>query len=273
MLFDLQSPGRRRLIKVVYATLALLFGVGFLFFFIGSDVGGNQSVFEAIGIGGSSNDGGFEDQIDDAKARAEANPSDPVAQAKLASAYVVAGNSQLEVDETTGQSAPTEESNERFGQAADAWDAYLKLKPSKPDTGLATLIAQAYFSLAQGSDSAAEAQQNSASAAEAQQVVADASPSLGSLSTLAQYLYFGGKFPEADAAVKKAEAEATPADRQALQQQVAQIKEVAEALDEQVKAESKAAPDGAGGGAPGGDNPLSEPGSLGGGGLTPTPTP
>jgi tetratricopeptide (TPR) repeat protein len=276
VLFDLQSPGRRRLIKVVYATLALLFGVGFLFFFIGSDVGGGQSVFEAVGIGGSSNDDPFEDQIKDAQAAVEANPQDANARAALAQLYVQAGNQKLEVDEATQQPVPTEESIEQYTLGADAWDAYLKLKPKQPDTTLATQIAQAYFSLAQASDSASEAQQNAASAADAQEIVADANPNLGSLSFLAQYLYIAGRFSEAEAAAKKAEAGASPAQVQELKAQLAQLKKIGEGLSEQVTAEAKAAKGGGGAsGAPAGENPLSG-GSLGGpsdsGGLAPAPS-
>lgn len=276
MLFDLQSPGRRRLIKVVYATLALLFGVGFLFFFIGSDVGGGQSVFEAVGIGGSSNDDPFEDQIDDAQAAVEANPRDPNAQAELAQLYVQAGNQKLEVDEATQQPLPTEGSIEQYNRAADTWDTYLKLKPKQPDTTLATQIAQAFFSLAQASDGASEAQQNAASAADAQRIVADANPSLGSLASLAQYLYIAGRFSEAEAAAKKAEAGASPAQVQELRAQLAQLKKIGEGLSEQVTAEAKAAKGGGGAGAaPTGENPLSG-GSLGGlsgsGGLAPAPS-
>jgi len=40
MLFDLRGSGRRRVIKVVYLTLALLLGGGLVLFGIGGDVSG-----------------------------------------------------------------------------------------------------------------------------------------------------------------------------------------------------------------------------------------
>jgi len=89
MLFDLTNPRRRRVIKVVYAVLAILFGVGFLFFFVGSEVGGGQSVFEAVGIGGasSSEEDINQDEIDDARERLEQNPNDRAALSDLVALY------------------------------------------------------------------------------------------------------------------------------------------------------------------------------------------
>ena len=51
MLFDLQSPRRKRVVQVVFGLLAVLFAVSFVFLGIGTGISG--SPLEAIGIGGA----------------------------------------------------------------------------------------------------------------------------------------------------------------------------------------------------------------------------
>ena len=171
MLFDLQSPGRRRIIKVVYSILAILLAVGLVGFGIGSDAtGGISDIFSS----GGSADTGFEDEIDDAEEKAEANPKDAAAQLELVTLYIQQGDSQLDADEATGQTIVTSDAADSYNAAADAWAAYLALKPPKPDNGAALRIANTFFLLAQNSTSAVEARVQIENAAEAQQVAADA---------------------------------------------------------------------------------------------------
>ena len=255
MLFDLQSPGRRRIIKVVYAMLAILLAVGLVGFGIGSDAtGGLSEIF-----GGGSTDTGFEDEIDDAEKKAEANPKDPRAQLELVTLYIQQGDSQLDADQATGQTIVTADAAESYAKAADAWTAYLALKPRKPDTGAALRMANTFFLVAQNSSSAIEARTQVENAAEAQQVAADAEPSRGNLGNLALYLYFAGKFAEGDRAAAQSVAK-TPKDEQAAtRKQLEQIRTQAEAFDKQVAKEKKQ------GAADGGENPLG--GASGGSGL------
>jgi tetratricopeptide (TPR) repeat protein len=256
VLFDLQSPGRRRIIKVVYAMLAILLAVGLVGFGIGSDAtGGISEIF-----GGGTADTGFEDEIEDAEKRAEEQPKNERAQLELVTLYIQQGNQQLEADEATGQASVTPDAEESYGKAADAWDAYLKLKPKKPDTGAALQLANVNFLIAQNASSGVDAQIAVENAAEVQQVAADADPSRGNLGNLALYLYFAGNFAAADAAAAKAVA-ATPKDDQAAsRKQFDQIKQQAEAFAKQVKAEQKQ------GAAVEGQNPLGgASGGLGGG--------
>lgn len=262
MLFDLQSPGRRRVIKVVYAMLAILLAVGLVGFGIGSDASGGLS--EIFG-GSSSTDTGFEDDIEDAEKRVAANPKDAQAQLQLVTLNLQAGNTQLDVDEATQQTVVTSEAEESFNKAADAWDSYLALKPKNPDTTAALQIAGTFFLLAQNSTSAADARTQVKAAAEAQQVAADSNPSRGNLNNLANYLYFAGEFERGDEAARQAIAKA-PKDEQAdLQKSFDAIKKQAEAFEKQLKAEQKQ-------GAQQGANPLEGTGgSLGGGSSLGTP--
>lgn len=258
MLFDLQSPGRRRVIKVVYAMLAILLAVGLVGFGIGSDATGGLS--EVFGGGGA--DTGFEDEIEDAEKKVEENPKDAAAQAALVNLYIQQGNQQLDADQTTGQTIVTSEAEESYNKAADAWAAYLKLKPRKPDTGAAIQLANAHFLLAQNSASAVDARTQVENAAEAQQVVVDEDPSRGNLGNLALYLFFSGDFAAADDAAANSVAATPKAEQKTTEKQFDQIRKQAEAFEKQLKQEQKQ-----GAGAQG-ENPLGGAGgALGGGGT------
>ncbi len=255
MLFDLQSPGRRRVIKVVYATLAILLAVGLVGFGIGSDATGGIS--DIFGTGGSA-DTGFEDEIEDTENQAAENPRDTKPQLELVTLYIQQGNQQLEVDEATQATVVTADAEESFNKAADAWVAYLKLKPPKPDTGAAIQLAGIHFLLAQNSASAAEARVEVENAAEAQQVAADADPSRGNLGNLALYLYLAGDFAAGDQAAADSVAKTPKDEQKTAQKDFDDLKQQAEAFDKAVAKEQKQ------GAAPEGENPL---GGAGGGAL------
>jgi hypothetical protein len=258
VLFDLRSPGRRRVIKVIYGFLAVLMGGGLIFFGIGSDATGGLADIFGGGSGGSA-DTGFEDQIDDAEARVEQNPRDQRALLDLVTLNFQAGSQQVEVDPDTGATVLTEDAEDSYNRAADAWDAYLDLKPKRPDTAAATQMVQAFFVLAQNASSPADARAEVESAAEAQQIATDANPSTGNLRNLAFYLYFAGDFAAADRAAQQAVAKAPAGQRNAVESQLEQAERGGRAFQEQIKAERKGA---------GGENPLEEPGGgLGGGGA------
>lgn len=264
MLFDLQSPGRQRVIKVVYTALAILLAVGLVGFGIGSSAtGGISDIFG----GGGGGDTGFESDIEDAQAKVDANPKDEKAQLELATLYLQQGNSQLDADQSTGQTVVTTDAEESFNKAADAWDAYLKQKPAKPDSGIALQLAGTFFLLAQNSTSGADARTQVEAAAEAQQVAADENPSKGNLGNLALYYYFSGEFAKGDAAAAQAISKSSKSEQPGLQKQFESIKKQAEAFEKQLAAEKKQ------GAQQGGGNPLggAEGGSLGGGGSLGTP--
>jgi len=275
VLFDLQSPRRRNFIRVIYAMLALLMGGGLLLFGIGG--GGGGGLLDAVGLTDSGGGGGggnpFEDQIKEAEAKLAANPQDQQALITLVTLHVQSGQQKVDVDQDTGQQSPTVESNQEFQKAADNWDAYLKTKPAKPNFAAATQVAQAYLFLAESSTSASEADANLQGAADAQKIAAEQQPTLGSLSSLAQYLYFAGDTAGADQAAQEALAKADSSNKAQLQQQLDQIKKlgasIRQQLDTAAKQEKQQAQAGAGtGSAPGSNpfqNPLGSSGALGGG--------
>jgi hypothetical protein len=281
MLFDLRSPGRRNLIRVVYAGLAVLMGGGLIFFGIG---GSGTGLFSDAGGGGGGGDGNpFEDQIDDAEARLEQNPQDTAALAELVQLHYQAGSNQIEVDEESGTQSLTEEGEQQLQQSADAWARYLKVTQksgAQADTGAASvafqlfsLLANVSFSRAQGAASGTDALADAtdavtswSDAAEAQRILADAQPSPPAYSRLAEFLYLAGDIEGGDQAAAQAARIAKGDERTTIEQQLKQTKTQGEQLTAaiaQLQKQQQQTQQATGGAT--GANPL---GGLGGGGLS-----
>jgi hypothetical protein len=262
MLFDLRGR-RKRFIQVIYATLAVLMGGGLVLFGIGSDVQGG--LFDAFSESGGATSS-FSDDADDIEEKLKTRPNDENLLAQLVQTRYSAGNAGIEVD-SSGQQSITTEAREEFERATDAWARYERVARPEPNPNIALLAANTAFLLAQTSTTSDEADTNLETAAEAQAIVAKARPSVGTLSTLAQYRYFVLDFEGGDAAAKKAATEAqTKARRKAIERQLAQLRKSAKAYEKQVAAAEKAP---GGGGAEALENPL---GGLSGGGAAPGAT-
>jgi tetratricopeptide (TPR) repeat protein len=281
MLFDLRSPGRRNLIRVVYAILAVLLGGGLVLFGIGGEGGGFLS---DVGGGGGGNGGNvFEDQIDDAEARLAQNPQDTAALAELVQLHYQAGSNQIEVDEESGSQSLTEEGEQQLQQSADAWDRYLKLTEKggqPPASGVSSIAVQTFSVLADASfseaisstsgtdalDRANDAITSWSDAAEAQRILAEGQPAGQAYANLAFFLYRSGDIAGGDQAAARAVQEAEPNERAAIEQQLKQTKTQGEQLTQAIAQLNKqqTQTQHAAGGAAGG-NPLE---GLGGGGLS-----
>jgi hypothetical protein len=281
MLFDLRSPGRRNLIRVVYAGLAVLLGGGLVFFGIGGSGGGLLS-----DPGGGGGDGGnlFEDQISDAEETLQQNPQDTTALAELVALHFQAGSNQIEVDQESGTQSLTEEGEQQLQQSADAWDRYLKQTQKgggQADTSTASvafqlfsLLANVSFSKAQGASSGTEALADAndavtswSDAAEAQRILVDAQPGTPAYVRLAQFLYLAGDIERGDQAAAQATQAAKGNERAAIEQQLKQAKTQGEQLTKaiaQVQKQQQQTQQATGGAATGA-NPLE---GLGGGGLS-----
>ena len=106
MLFDLQSPGRKRVVQVVFGALAVIFAVSFVFLGIGTGISG--SPLEAIGIGGAEDPAEqFQEQIDEQQEKVDANPADKAALIELINLRYQSANQKYELDETTGATSLT----------------------------------------------------------------------------------------------------------------------------------------------------------------------
>jgi tetratricopeptide (TPR) repeat protein len=218
MLFDLSSGKRRRVVQVVYATLALLMGGSLVLFGIGSDAPGG--ILDALGLGGGgggSTNPQYEEQIDDAESALETNPKDQQALLNLARYhYLSAVQSGVSTDPETGVPNVSEDAHQELEDAVAAWTKYLKTDPKKANVSVATNVVQSYVLL-----------NDAGGAADTQQIVAEANPSAAAYGSLANYLYFDGKIAAGDAAAAKAVQEADPAERDRIEKLLAQTSEAA----------------------------------------------
>ena len=76
MLFDLQTPRRRRVVRVVFGGLALIFAISFVFLGVGTG-GGGFSFSDLFGGGSSSSSStAFDSDIKAAQEKLVVNPND-----------------------------------------------------------------------------------------------------------------------------------------------------------------------------------------------------
>jgi hypothetical protein len=118
MLFDLRGR-RRRVVQVVYLTLALLLGGGLVLFGIGGDVsGGLLNAFE--GGGGQSGDEVTENRIDQQEERLQANPRNEAVLAALVRDYFSLATQQRE----SGTAGFPEDARDELQRAGQYWQRY-----------------------------------------------------------------------------------------------------------------------------------------------------
>src|SRR3712207_2277671 len=124
MLFDLRGTGRRRVVKVVYVTLALLMGGGLVLFGIGGDVSGGlvDAITERSGSADDTTKR-LEERERAATRRARANPDDPAAWATVARARFNLAGVGENLDQATGQYTAT--GQRWLRSAGDAWQRHL----------------------------------------------------------------------------------------------------------------------------------------------------
>jgi hypothetical protein len=212
LLFDLRGAGRRRTVKVVYISLALLMGGGLVLFGIGGSVSGGlvDAITERSG-GGDTGQARFTKLEKQAVAKTKANPSDAAAWAALARArYQLAGQGEnFDVKKSTFTKAGVA----KLQGAEQAWDRYLTLDPPKPDDRLASLMVQAFVALNKPDK-----------AAGAQEIITDARPTASTFTQLAVFAYQAGQTRKGDLARDKAIELTEPDMREALKGQLEQAK-------------------------------------------------
>ena len=192
MLFDVRGR-RKHVIRFVYAILALLMA-GSLFLTVGP-----FNIGELVGTGGTTSAADvLDEQAERIEKRLAKDPTDEALLLSLTRTRIAAGNAQAETDPATGARTLTPEAEDDFDAALQAWHRYLKQAGGDPNAGAAQLVAGTYFSRAEGATgSLADIEENLKGAASSQQIVAEARPSLGSLSTLAIYQYYANDFAAA----------------------------------------------------------------------------
>jgi hypothetical protein len=216
MLFDLQARGRRRVIKVIYLSLAILMGGGLVFFGIGGNVSGG--LFDAFREdGGGTDNSALERNVERAEERVQRNPRDAAGWAALARArYQLAGIGD-NFNQETGQF--TEGGKARLREVERAWDRYLALDPKEPDDEVATLMAQAF---------APTGLNKPEKAVTAWEIVVEARPrSSGLYAQLAVAAYQAGQTRKGDLASGRAVELASEDQKELLKQQLEQAKQQA----------------------------------------------
>jgi hypothetical protein len=207
MLFDLRGSGRRRTVKIVYVTLALLMGGGLILFGIGGAVsGGLVDAITGSSGGGDSTTQRLENRERAAARRARANPTDAAAYAELARARFNLANAGDNLDQQTG--AYSAEGRRWLRSAGAAWEKHVRLA-DKPDDRVASLMVQAYSVLGEG-----------AKATRAQEILAGSRNSAGAYAQLAILAYQSGETRTGDLARRKALDLTDPDMRQSLKGQL-----------------------------------------------------
>jgi hypothetical protein len=279
VLFDLQSPRRRRVIRVTFGALAAIFAISFVFLGVGTG-GGGFSFSDLFGGGSSgSTANAFDDDIKTAEQQIAVNPADTAALARLVQLQYSAANAN-----TDSNGAPTSEGEQHLQEAADAWNKYVKVSKGNPNPSTAVyalntfdLLARLNFAKARSDTSTADALTDVTAAvdswktaAQAQQILIDAQPNKATsnvYANLAQYLYLAGETQAGDQAVAKAK-QGKGSDASTLDQQFSSIKQLGQQLQtaiQQLTTQQQKSQGGApGAGGAGGGNPLS---GLGTGGL------
>ncbi|HVC06293.1 MAG TPA: hypothetical protein VND98_01735 [Solirubrobacterales bacterium] len=199
---------------------------------IGSLLGTNTATSSAAGL--------YEEQATTLERKLRKSPQDASLLLSLTRARISAGNALSEINAKTGQPTATPAARVQLEKSSEAWSRYLKLAGKEPNASTAQLAAGALFRLAESSTSGAEAAANLKSAARAQQIVAETQPTLGSVSTLAEFRYFAFDFAGAKKAAAQARSLAnSKAQRTQLETALKQVSTRAKAFQKQVKAEAK----------------------------------
>jgi hypothetical protein len=266
MIFDLKSGKRRRVVQIVFGVLAFIFFVSFVGFGVGSGNGAG-GIFDALGIGGSSNssDPQYDQQISDAQDAVDANPTDGDAYADLITAYYQSASTGITRDSQTGQQQLSDGARSDLEKAAQAWLDYLKAKPQKVSLDAATRAVQVFILL-----------NDAENAAVAQRYVADSQKTSTAYYQLVLYLYAAGKIDAGDKVGEQAVDAADKSQKKALQKQLASLRKQAIKYQHQLEQAQQAQNQS---GQPGAQAPLDNPfGGLGGapptgGAVTPSPTP
>jgi hypothetical protein len=212
MLFDLRGRGRRRIVRVIYVGLALLFGVGLVGFGVGGG-GSGGGILNAFTGNEGSNSASFSNQIKKYRKLAQEQPSNVSAWENLTKNILHEAGNEAYV---TSAGAVTSKGKELFKQAAQAWSGYIALNSPKPNAELAQLMESVY---------SVEGLNEPAKEVEILQIVVAARPTyVHGYEALAEYAYKAKNTRVGDLASEKAVSLAPAAQRKQLKAALAAIK-------------------------------------------------
>jgi len=211
MLFDLRGRGRRRVVRVIYIGLALLFLLGFVGFGVGGGFGGT-GILSALSKEENSGGTSYSSQIKKDRKLTEKQPDSAGAWEGLAKALLHEVGAQEDVT-SNGLNA---KGRELYKQASAAWSSYIALHPPKPNAELAQLMESAYSE--EGLDEPAKE-------VEVLQIAVAARPTDAALyAQLAEYAYKAKNVRVGDLASEKAVSLAPASERARLKTELAEVK-------------------------------------------------
>jgi hypothetical protein len=212
MLFDLRGRGRRRTVRIVYTGLAVLMGFGLIALGIGGGFGSGGILSAFTGNEGSSSGASFAAEVSKYRKLTQKEPHSAAAWAGLTKALL----HEAGLEGLATSTGLTSKGKEVYSEAAQAWNGYLALNPSKPNSELAKRMVVIYGE--EGLNEPANA------VAVLQLVVADEPKSAAAYSQLAEYAYKAKNPRVGDLAAAKAVALAPAAERKRLQTLLAEYK-------------------------------------------------
>lgn len=213
MLFDTRGRHRRRVVRVIYIGLALIFLLGFVGLGVGGGLG-SSGIFSAFTKEGGGGESGFSKQIKKYQKLTKERPSDASAWEGLTKnlLHEVASSETYE----TSAGEVTSKGKELFRRASQAWSSYLALNPAKPNPELAQLMISVY---------AKGGLNEPAKGVEVMQLIVAARPTVASFyADLAEFAYEAHNTRVGDLASKKAVSLAPPAERTRVKNELAEVK-------------------------------------------------
>jgi hypothetical protein len=213
MLFDTRGRHRRRVVRVIYIGLALIFLLGFVGLGVGGGFGSGgilSSLTKESGGGGSTS---FSSQIKNYQKLTREHPKSLSAWEGLAKNLLhEAGGEQF----VTSAGAVTSKGKVLFKEASHAWNSYIALNPAKPNIELAQLMETVYSE---------EGLNEPAKEIEILQIAVAAKPNSAALyARLAQYAYKTKDASLGDLAAKKAVSLSPASERVRVKDALAEVK-------------------------------------------------
>jgi hypothetical protein len=212
MLFDTRGRHRRRLVRVIYIGLALIFLLGFVGLGVGGGFG-SGGIFSAFTSSEGSSGASYSAQIAKYRKATQKQPNSVAAWENLTKSLVhEAGNEKY----ATSAGTPTSQGKAIFREAGEAWTHYIALNPPKPNAELAQLMETVY-----GEAGLSEP----AKEVEVLQIAIVARPTDAALyAALAEYAYKANNQRVGDLAAAKAVALSPSADRARVKTELAEAK-------------------------------------------------
>ena len=212
MLFDLRGRGRRTTVRILYAGLAVLIGVGLIGFGIGGGFGGG-GFLNAAGQNEGSSQASFSAQIKKYEKLTKQQPANLSAWENLIKAQLHQAGGEAYV---TASGSLTSQGKELFAKASEAWNSYLALNPPKPNAEIAQLMLRIYGE---------EGLNRPADAVRVLQIVVAAKPTnVAYYAQLAKFAYLAKNTRVGDLASAKAVSLAPAAQRPRLKNELAELK-------------------------------------------------